>query len=272
MFAAVAVAGLLIARPQPAVVLRRRTSGATITRSAARASVIAIAVLTLVLARDRAAQGQGVDRAWSACSSRRCCSSGRSGCRARTHRGRAGATPTSPARCTGRWIGNAWLRRPVVQAKLWLQHIVAGEPHFPDDREVDQAARPRDPCRPAAVGRADGRTRRRRVGRREVLLRHRVHRQRSHHRADLDRGGRRGRPRILRAYQPNSTPSGPGSWVRKQRAAQAAVAGVAAVAVATGRSGRTWRTSSASTVTSRSSCGPGSAPTTTWCCASCGGR
>lgn len=28
-------------------------------------------------------------------------------------------------------------RRPVVQAKLWLQHIVAGEPHFPDDKEVD---------------------------------------------------------------------------------------------------------------------------------------
>ncbi|MCG5432712.1 hypothetical protein LV457_10480 [Mycobacterium sp. MYCO198283] len=29
------------------------------------------------------------------------------------------------------------LRRPVVQAKLWLQHVVAGEPQFPDDREVD---------------------------------------------------------------------------------------------------------------------------------------
>jgi hypothetical protein len=29
-------------------------------------------------------------------------------------------------------------RRPVVQAKLWLQHVVAGEPHFPDDREVNQ--------------------------------------------------------------------------------------------------------------------------------------
>jgi hypothetical protein len=28
------------------------------------------------------------------------------------------------------------LRRPVVQAKLWLQHFVAGEPHFPDDTEV----------------------------------------------------------------------------------------------------------------------------------------
>ncbi len=30
------------------------------------------------------------------------------------------------------------LRRPVVQAKLWLQHIVAGEPQFPDDALVDQ--------------------------------------------------------------------------------------------------------------------------------------
>ena len=30
------------------------------------------------------------------------------------------------------------VRRPVVQAKLWLQHVVAGEPHFPDDSEVDQ--------------------------------------------------------------------------------------------------------------------------------------
>ncbi|MET0457346.1 MAG: hypothetical protein ABW137_36410 [Mycobacterium sp.] len=30
------------------------------------------------------------------------------------------------------------LRRPVVQAKLWLQHVVAGEPRFPDPVEVDQ--------------------------------------------------------------------------------------------------------------------------------------
>jgi hypothetical protein len=30
------------------------------------------------------------------------------------------------------------LRRPVVQAKLWLQHVIAGEPHFPDDSEVNQ--------------------------------------------------------------------------------------------------------------------------------------
>ncbi|TQK27821.1 hypothetical protein [Arthrobacter sp. SLBN-53] len=30
------------------------------------------------------------------------------------------------------------LRRPVVQAKLWVQHVVAGEPHFPDDKLVNE--------------------------------------------------------------------------------------------------------------------------------------
>ncbi|WP_201274568.1 hypothetical protein [Mycolicibacterium sp. CH28] len=30
-----------------------------------------------------------------------------------------------------------YMRRPVVQAKLWLQHVIAGEPHFPEDAEVD---------------------------------------------------------------------------------------------------------------------------------------
>jgi hypothetical protein len=30
-----------------------------------------------------------------------------------------------------------YVRRPVVQAKLWLQHIIAGEPSFPADSEVD---------------------------------------------------------------------------------------------------------------------------------------
>jgi hypothetical protein len=49
------------------------------------------------------------------------------------------------------------LRRPVVQAKLWLQHIVAGEPRFPDDAEVDQQldleihAAPAPPTDPSAV-------------------------------------------------------------------------------------------------------------------------
>jgi hypothetical protein len=31
-----------------------------------------------------------------------------------------------------------WLRRPVVQAKLWLQDAIAGMPKFPDDAKVDQ--------------------------------------------------------------------------------------------------------------------------------------
>jgi heme/copper-type cytochrome/quinol oxidase subunit 4 len=49
------------------------------------------------------------------------------------------------------------LRRPVVQAKLWLQHIVAGEPRFPDDVEVNQQldreihAAPAPPTEPEPV-------------------------------------------------------------------------------------------------------------------------
>ncbi len=31
-----------------------------------------------------------------------------------------------------------YMRRPIIQAKLWLQHTIAGEPHFPDDREVNE--------------------------------------------------------------------------------------------------------------------------------------
>jgi heme/copper-type cytochrome/quinol oxidase subunit 4 len=52
------------------------------------------------------------------------------------------------------------LRRPIVQAKLWLQHVVAGEPHFPDDSEVDQEldreihAAPAPPERGTAKGEA----------------------------------------------------------------------------------------------------------------------
>jgi hypothetical protein len=30
-----------------------------------------------------------------------------------------------------------YMRRPVVQVKLWLQDVIAGEPHFPDDDAVD---------------------------------------------------------------------------------------------------------------------------------------
>ncbi len=31
-----------------------------------------------------------------------------------------------------------WLRRPVVQAKLWLQDAISGIPRFPDDAKVDE--------------------------------------------------------------------------------------------------------------------------------------
>jgi hypothetical protein len=31
-----------------------------------------------------------------------------------------------------------WLRRPIVQAKLWLQDAIAGMPKFPDDAKVDE--------------------------------------------------------------------------------------------------------------------------------------
>jgi hypothetical protein len=51
------------------------------------------------------------------------------------------------------------LRRPVVQAKLWLQHVVAGEPQFPDDAKVDEEldreihAAPAPASAPASVAR-----------------------------------------------------------------------------------------------------------------------
>jgi heme/copper-type cytochrome/quinol oxidase subunit 4 len=49
------------------------------------------------------------------------------------------------------------LRRPIVQAKLWLQHVIAGEPHFPNDYEVNEQldreihAAPAPPERTAAT-------------------------------------------------------------------------------------------------------------------------
>ena len=46
------------------------------------------------------------------------------------------------------------LRRPIVQAKLWLQHVIAGEPHFPEDSEVDQQLDREIPAAPAPPERA----------------------------------------------------------------------------------------------------------------------
>ena len=53
-----------------------------------------------------------------------------------------------------------YLRRPFVQANLWLQHVIAGEPRFPSDteieaeldREVKAAPAPGQPSTPANAG------------------------------------------------------------------------------------------------------------------------
>lgn len=47
------------------------------------------------------------------------------------------------------------LRRPVVQAKLWLQHVVAGEPQFPDDAKVNEELDREIHAAPAPPTRAD---------------------------------------------------------------------------------------------------------------------
>lgn len=51
-----------------------------------------------------------------------------------------------------------WLRRPVIQAKLWLQDAVAGRPQLPDDRvveaELDREVRAASaPTEPITIGR-----------------------------------------------------------------------------------------------------------------------
>ncbi len=123
-------------------------------------------------------------------------------------------------------------RRPVVRAKLWLQCAIAGTPRLPDERIVDaELDREVHPAPPPERNRAD-------PDRRLVLgflgavfLRHRVHRGRPHHRADLDRGGRRGRPRVLRRVNRIRSRASRQLGAR-QRAAQAAAAGLAAVALA----------------------------------------
>ncbi len=57
-----------------------------------------------------------------------------------------------------------YLRRPFVEANLWLQHVIAGEPRFPSDTEVDAeldreihaAPPPAEPADPAPTGTAGG--------------------------------------------------------------------------------------------------------------------
>lgn len=48
-----------------------------------------------------------------------------------------------------------YMRRPVVQAKLWLQDVVAGEPRFPDDDAVDAELDREIHAAPAPSGRVD---------------------------------------------------------------------------------------------------------------------
>jgi len=49
-----------------------------------------------------------------------------------------------------------YLRRPVVQAKLWLQHMIAGEPSFPADAEVDAELDREIHAAPAPQQRSEG--------------------------------------------------------------------------------------------------------------------
>ncbi|MCV7221376.1 hypothetical protein [Mycolicibacterium elephantis] len=136
VFAAVAVAGLLILGFNPLSffdigIWRENHS------FAARASVVAIAVLTLLLAVVVLLKG----KVWT----------GLIGMfvtpllvvgairLSRPHapwaRWRYTNRPHKMHRALER---ERWLRRPVVQAKLWLQDAIAGMPRFPDDAKVNE--------------------------------------------------------------------------------------------------------------------------------------
>ena len=51
-----------------------------------------------------------------------------------------------------------WLRRPVVQAKLWLQHVDRREPKFPDDAKVDEELDREIHAAPGAAGTGSSQT------------------------------------------------------------------------------------------------------------------
>lgn len=51
-----------------------------------------------------------------------------------------------------------YLRRPFVQANLWLQHVIAGEPRFPSGTEVDAELDREVHAAPAPAGQAPART------------------------------------------------------------------------------------------------------------------
>ena len=103
-----------------------------------------------------------------------------------------------------------------------------------------------------------------------LLLRHRVHRGRHHHRPRLHRRRRRDRPRVLRGEHP--VRPGQGDPVgAAQRARPAALAGGQGVAQPRADPRRPAGLPHRPRAR-RSSCGPGSAPTTTSRCASSGAR
>ena len=132
VFAAVAVAGLLILGFNPLSFF-----DVTIWREdqtvAARALVIAVAVLTLLFAVIVLLKG----KVWTGLVGMFITPLLLLGAirLSRPHapwaRWRYGDKPRKMHRALER---ERRLRRPVVQAKLWLQHVIAGEPHFPDDR------------------------------------------------------------------------------------------------------------------------------------------
>lgn len=155
VFTAIAVAGLLILGFNPLsffdVGIWRQDHS-----FAARASVVALAVITLALAVIVLLKG----KVWT----------GLIGmfitplllvgaCRlSRPHAPWARwRYTTKPRKMHRALVRERVLRRPVVQAKLWLQHVVAGEPRFPDDSEVNQQldreihAAPAPPTEPVAA-------------------------------------------------------------------------------------------------------------------------
>ncbi len=136
VFAAIAVAGLLILGFNPLSffdidIWREDTS------FAARASVVALAVITLALAVIVLLKG----KVWTGLIGMFITPLLLVGAfrLSRPHAPWARWRYTDKPRKMHRaLVRERVLRRPVVQAKLWLQHVIAGEPRFPDDTEVNQ--------------------------------------------------------------------------------------------------------------------------------------
>lgn len=200
VFAAVAVAGLLIMGLHPLIFFLPVRQGANWV--VLQTTLIAGLVLTLPLAVVVLLKGQGLDRvAWHV----RC---------------RAVGRRRSPAVASARSVGPVALHPPPGKD---APCATAGTDMAPpggadqavaairDRRDATDArrARGRRPARPGRAPRTTAGENRAHSDQRlglvglgcggAVLLRHRIHRGWAHHRVDLDRGGRRRRPRILRS-------------------------------------------------------------------------